>query len=571
MTQPDKFKTEELLESETADKADAQDLSQTALRIRGSNTDGSVEHEKGQHENAPQVPMENWLEDDRTEFENDLKKKLSAVENSSAARAAFLGKVSTGAIGKSKNLTGRFQAATNKERITLLAIVAFSAWLIPFAWQQASTIVIGITSILSLFLVMAGNILVNTIGLSLLFYPIAIILLLSSLLAWLNRFSQANYSEVHKDGIYMKYRSHVSRKLIWTELSSVFLFRPHGTMLPEKWEVGFGTSMARPVTVQLSAVADISEQLVEMLKENCPWASIDPDLLELWEPAIADSHTELWMKSLSSAPKENQLLPLFPGDKLKDDRYVILHRLGVGGQGTAYLVRDQLEEREVVLKETLFPVFVDKEVKLKARERFEVEVSLLCRLDNEGVVRMRDSFTDEHRGYLVLDYIEGDSLRKLVKEKGPLSESEVLGLAQQMSSVLKYLHELAPPVVHRDFTPENLILDKNGKLVLIDFNVARTMESNKTATVVGKHAYIPPEQFRGDADPRSDIYAFGATLHFLLTGEDPEPISQSHPKEQVQNLSTKLDELVADATHLDLEKRTQSADTILERLKELSD
>ncbi len=574
----DKTEITELTESEVVEEeySSTKDLAQETSAVKPDAQSQPVEYEQsstlaatgstsGKAASPELHTMSKWLDED------DTKTKVNnpqLIENSSSDRAAFLARISAGAVGKTKNISGRFAAASNKEKMTMLVILAFSAWLVPFVWQQASTIVVGLANVLSLFLIIATTILLQTIGLSLLLYPIAVVLLLSSLLAWLNSTTQANYAEVHKDGIYMKFRSQVRRKIAWTDISSVFLFRPQETMLPEKWLVGFGTSSLRPLTVQITAISDLSGQLVEMLKENCPWVSIDPELLELWEPAIADSHTDLWLKSLSNAPKENQLVPLFPGDKLKDDRYVILSRLGVGGQGTAYLVHDQQENVEVVLKETLFPVFVDEEVKKKARERFELEVNLLKRLNNDSVVKMRDSFTDEHRGYLVLDYIEGDSLRKLVKEKGALSEAEVREYAKQMASILHYLHELAPPVVHRDFTPENLILGKDGNLVLIDFNVARTMESSKTATVVGKHAYIPPEQFRGDADERSDVYALGATLYFLLTGEDPEPISQSHPKELTLNLSDEIDELIAETTHLDINKRTQSALEILKRLQD---
>jgi serine/threonine protein kinase len=110
------------------------------------------------------------------------------------------------------------------------------------------------------------------------------------------------------------------------------------------------------------------------------------------------------------------------------------------------------------------------------------------------------------------------------------------------------LVSLSPPVVHRDFTPDNLILRKDGTLKVIDFNVAQQIESTATGSIVGKHAYLPPEQFRGNPVPQSDIYALGATLYYLLTGADPEPISESHPKEICNAISDQLDAIVAKAT-----------------------
>ncbi|MBX9724023.1 MAG: serine/threonine protein kinase, partial [Candidatus Obscuribacterales bacterium] len=290
-----------------------------------------------------------------------------------------------------------------------------------------------------------------------------------------------------------------------------------------------------------------------------------------WEPRLSGSNNELWLKSLSSAPKEAELMPLYPGDFVGTDRYQIISRIGVGGQGTAYLAKDCSQNQNIVLKETLFPVYVDAEVRAKAEARYKNEVAMLARLDNPHVVRMLDSFVDEHRGYLVLEYIDGLSLRQLVKKEGALADTKVIELAIEMANILKYIHELSPPLVHRDFTPENLLLEKDGRLVLIDFNVARQVESTKTATVVGKHAYIPPEQFRGDADARSDIYAFGATLFFLLCAEDPEPISQSFPAAQNLGINSQLNELVGRATALDMSERYASAEEVLLALNSIKE
>jgi serine/threonine protein kinase len=101
-------------------------------------------------------------------------------------------------------------------------------------------------------------------------------------------------------------------------------------------------------------------------------------------------------------------------------------------------------------------------------------------------------------------------------------------------------------------------MDNYGVVKLIDFNVAQQLEAQTTKTVVGKHSYIPPEQFRGKAVPQSDIYSLGATLSYLLTGKDPEPITQAHPRETNGAVSEELDSIIAKSTALGLSTRYQT-------------
>src|SRR5262249_40080242 len=143
-------------------------------------------------------------------------------------------------------------------------------------------------------------------------------------------------------------------------------------------------------------------------------------------------------------------------------------------------------------------------------------------------------------------------------------------LALQMCDILEYLHGLEPPVVHRDFSPDNLMLAEDGVLKLIDFNVACESKYTTTATIVGKHAYLPPEQFRGTPCPQSDIYAFGGTLYYLLTAQQPEPLTESHPAAIVPGLSPDLDRIVACATALELDERYPSITEMRRDLERLT-
>jgi serine/threonine-protein kinase len=132
-----------------------------------------------------------------------------------------------------------------------------------------------------------------------------------------------------------------------------------------------------------------------------------------------------------------------------------------------------------------------------------------------------------------------------------------------MCDILQYLHSQTPPIVHQDFTPDNLLVSENGKLKLIDFMVAKQESvDTSTSTVVGKHHYMPPEQFRGKSTTQSDIYALGATLYFMLTGQDPEPMSQLH-------VSGSLDPIISRATALDTAQRYASAQEVKADLQQL--
>ena len=295
----------------------------------------------------------------------------------------------------------------------------------------------------------------------------------------------------------------------------------------------------------------------------------DAGMIEALNPPQDNSYTELWLQSLTAPPKRERLKPLSPGVELHDARFIIQRLLGAGGQGHAYLAKETSSNVAVVLKEFILPVYVDPEVRRSALENFEKEAKLLKDLSHPQIVHLRDYFVEDHRAYLVLEHVEGQSLQKLVQEEGQLNEDQTINLAEQMIDILSYLHSQSPAVIHRDFTPDNLILQSDGKLKLIDFDVAKQCENNTLGTMVGKHCYMPPEQFRGEARAQSDIYALGASLCFMLTGKEPEPISVSHPRQLVPGLSTQLNRFIEQCTALELEDRFASTQELSMAFNEL--
>ncbi len=321
--------------------------------------------------------------------------------------------------------------------------------------------------------------------------------------------------------------------------------------------------------IELDAIdgADRS-RLLKSIRRFAPECPIDADVLELLEPGNKKSYTQLWLQSLTSAPQRKNLEPLKSGDLVHGGRYEVVKRLGVGGQGSAYLCLDLTnvesgQAPNVVLKEVVIPVFVEQVVREKTIDKFVQEAELLERVNTDcpDVVKLLDYFVDDHRAYLVLEHVDGTPLRELVLKGGPMPPPDVEKLAVKMCTMLKTLHD--NEVIHRDFTPDNLILRKDGQLTLIDFNVAQSSDAGITDTIVGKHAYIPPEQFRGRPSKQSDLYALGATVCFLLTGIDPEPLSQSSVSSMLDASNPDpivevLDKLIQSCTAMELPDRCGS-------------
>ncbi|HYW72337.1 MAG TPA: bifunctional serine/threonine-protein kinase/formylglycine-generating enzyme family protein [Pyrinomonadaceae bacterium] len=205
------------------------------------------------------------------------------------------------------------------------------------------------------------------------------------------------------------------------------------------------------------------------------------------------------------------------------NRYRIIRELGHGGMGAVYEAIDQRVSCVVALKETL----IGKDS--MARQAFEREAALLANLRHPGLPKVMDYFSEGAGEFLVMEFIPGHDLAELMDlRSGPFPESQVLQWADGLLKVLEYLHSRQPPIVHRDVKPSNLKVTGDGELFLLDFGLAKgaagqmpTLMSDQS--VVGyTPIYSPLEQIHGrGTDPRSDLYAFGATLYHMLTGSAP--------------------------------------------------
>jgi hypothetical protein len=306
------------------------------------------------------------------------------------------------------------------------------------------------------------------------------------------------------------------------------------------------------------------------------WAdpmSLNPDVIALQRDILTgqtmqldDTYTKMWEESLAQRFEVTNFVPLMGGQNLRNGELKILMLLACGGMSSVYLARNRSGER-LVVKELSLPEGTDGNSLTKVHEMFAREAQILSKLNHPHIVKVLDHFVENGRNYLILEFIAGLTLRQQVQLHGPFREVDAVEIAKQLSEIFIYLHGFTPPIIHRDLTPDNLVIDSaDQKITLIDFGAANEFIGSATGTLVGKQCYIPPEQFRGQAVPQSDLYALGATMHFLLTGEDPEPITPSHPMKIKTSVTSAMDNLVAKLTAAEPEDRIQSAETLLSLL-----
>jgi len=249
------------------------------------------------------------------------------------------------------------------------------------------------------------------------------------------------------------------------------------------------------------------------------------------------------------------------------NRWQVVDYLGQGGMGTVYLAKDlNLDDRKCVVKK-LRDDFFREEDKEKAQQFFLREAKVLSRLQHPNIVLVLDSFREGDDYYLVMEYVEGHNLHDMLKEREePFSEEQVLTWARQVCDVLHYLHCNDPPVIYRDLKPSNIMIDTKDRVKLVDFGIARLYQEEGDNTHVVSQGYSPPEQYWGGADPRSDVYALGATMYFLLTGQEPLALTVSSPKDNRPDVSEAADLIIQRATQQDVFLRYQSAGEMKEEL-----
>ena len=239
--------------------------------------------------------------------------------------------------------------------------------------------------------------------------------------------------------------------------------------------------------------------------------------------------------------------------KVLNEKYEILDILGKGGMSTVYLAKDI----------HLNKLWAIKEVQKKGEfyiNTLRWEADIILQFDHIAFPRIVDIIETSQTICLVMDYIEGKSLNKV----GIQNEKTSLNWTIQIANALSYLHNQNPPIIYRDMKPSNVMITKQGMIKIIDFGTARTFKTNQTQDtfVLGTRGYAPPEQYTMQTDARSDIYALGMTLYFMLTGKSPQNFSI-----EKDHISKDVKEIIKKCVALQPDQRYQTCQQLLEDLK----
>ena len=275
-----------------------------------------------------------------------------------------------------------------------------------------------------------------------------------------------------------------------------------------------------------------------------------------------------------------QSIELQSGTTLNNGKYIIEKKIGAGGFGITYKAIQSGLNRTVCIKEyflsgkcgrnsqakTVFLQDISEEIYEKYRIAFVKEAQILASLNHPNIVDIIDIFDENNTSYMVMPFIEGTPLQKIIENNGKLQYADAINYIAQITSAIDFIHK--QHILHRDIKPDNIMITHDYKAILIDFGNARQFEQDqvKAHTSIYTRGYAPPEQYSPNTRKGSytDIYALGATLYFVLTGV--EPIDSAirtidilkEPKEYNPNIPEEVNRTIMKAMELKPEKRHQT-------------
>jgi serine/threonine protein kinase len=270
--------------------------------------------------------------------------------------------------------------------------------------------------------------------------------------------------------------------------------------------------------------------------------------------------------------------------ELLEYRYHLLVQVGSGGFGAVHKAQDTLSDAKIVaIKQINLRNLSTQEI-IEATDGFNREVRLLTDLRHRSLPRIYDSFTRPEHWYIVMDFIEGQTLEEYVRPRfsvvprGVLPFNEICDIGVQLCDVLGYLHSHEPAVIFRDLKPDNIMRTAGGQLYLIDFGIARLFAPGKLKDTIplGSPGYAAPEQYgKAQTTPQADIYSLGAVLHYLFSGNDPAENPFHFAPLQLDILSEAenalLNELIQQMVDHNPKQRPASSSKVKERLQSLAD
>ena len=251
-------------------------------------------------------------------------------------------------------------------------------------------------------------------------------------------------------------------------------------------------------------------------------------------------------------------------------RYRLLARIGEGGFGTVYKASDRDRHGKLVAIKEINMATLSTQEKIEVTDTFNREITFLSSLKHKNLPRIHDQFIDPEHWYIVMDYIEGETLEDLLTRspKGRLPLRQAVRIGITLCNVLSYLHNQNPPIIYRDVKPGNIMLTPWGHLYLIDFGIARRYRFGQLRDTgpLGSPGYAAPEQYgRAQTTPQTDIYGLGATLQTLLTGLEPLEIRMQSIPADVR-IPRKLQALITQMMDSDPSKRPESMNKVRDSL-----
>ena len=280
------------------------------------------------------------------------------------------------------------------------------------------------------------------------------------------------------------------------------------------------------------------------------------------------------------------------------DRYIVGRVIGYGGFGVTYIGWDGKLEKKVAIKEyfpsefssripgqTALVVFGDEKRKqfYDGLEKFVDEAKRLAKFQNEdGIVKVFDSFTENGTAYIVMEYLDGENLKTMLEREKSIPEEKAIQMMLPILDSLDNIHKQG--IIHRDISPDNVFITKSGDVKLIDFGASRyaTTSHSRSLTVVVKQGYSPEEQYRsrGDQGPHTDVYSLAATLYKMITGKTPPDAMERRSQKEGLNkeilvephlvkgtkISVNVENAILNAMNIRIEDRTPDIETFKKEL-----
>lgn len=283
----------------------------------------------------------------------------------------------------------------------------------------------------------------------------------------------------------------------------------------------------------------------------------------------AEAEGERMVKEMSNKSDNKELNRL-------SGRYEIIEQVGVGGMSYVYKAFDSKKKHIVAIKMLKEELAIDEEFVKKFKSE-----ALACKdIKQENVIAAYEVVDEGSMHYIVMEYIEGTTLNKYIKQKGKLSNEETISISIQVAKGIQAAHNKG--IIHRDIKPQNIVINDNGKVKITDFGIARAITSTtKNISVIGTVHYISPEQVRNTkVDFRSDIYSFGCTMYEMITGEvpfegdAPLDIIVSHLRNNLKaphlknpNIYASLEKIILKAARMVPRERYQSMEEMIHDLE----